>query len=653
MYIKRVKISNFRGVRSTDIYLDPGLIILIGHNNVGKSTILSAIDLVLNPNLQWWRREVLTDLDFFRGNAAEPIQVELLIGCNRPRCVNGENRCARLEVVTEETSETCKLAERTITWDNKKSRFLKIDELESAEAPESVVRLKMTSTYQKAEGYVETSHSILNEDGNDWAILSNPMKEWIGTRLLPSYRDPMADCRMQYNSFLSKAVGEVKAWRVKCAKEFRDALTPVIKELSENRATKVIGLIDEVTRDIGGVHKEETVLSLGDVHTYDIMRQIELCRKGSEGQNEARKEWEIPFSRQGRGLQNIASLALGIRSQNSPMSADPGLSVFMVEEPEQNLEPQMQRHSVKSIRNLCGGNTQIIMSTHSPYVLSSSMDLKGVYRLVKSDDGTLNAVCLASISVERIDFLKLRKSVFYEMDLLETLFAPLVVIWEGESEAGLYPALMRQTDDYPSEWLAGVTGGGDFAKTAYAWFNKAEYQAIVVLDGDKQETLKSLFESNAAFLALPAGRKIESIIAESLSDKADDIVAKILLSVIGSSGFIGWHDDFYSIWPPLAQLFEKEGCKRGVLPTDTALAKIADAASPIQRPQSPHDIQRVLEKSKNRRAHEALGNLLHEQQVVPALCISVLNVLREIWRKDRPLGQYQFDASGELKEYKP
>ncbi|MCD6385868.1 AAA family ATPase, partial [Candidatus Sumerlaeota bacterium] len=53
MYVKQVKISNFRAFHSADIPLYPGLNILIGPNNVGKSTILSAIDLVLNPNIQW------------------------------------------------------------------------------------------------------------------------------------------------------------------------------------------------------------------------------------------------------------------------------------------------------------------------------------------------------------------------------------------------------------------------------------------------------------------------------------------------------------------------------------------------------------------------------------------------------------------------
>lgn len=262
MYIKNIKISNFRALRSAEISLQPGLSILIGPNNVGKSTILSAIDLVLNPNLQWWRREVLTELDFFRGRTDDPIEVEVSVGCGRPRCVDGEDKCTRLEIVTEDKSDLCRLAERTVTWDNKKNNFLKVGEIDTAEAPESVIRLKMTATFQKAEGYVEASHWILNEDGTGWTNLTNPMKEWIGARLLASNRDPMSECRMQYNSLLSRALGDIRTWRSKCAQGFRGALAPIVKDLAESRATEIINLIDQTTKDIGRTYAEETVLDI-------------------------------------------------------------------------------------------------------------------------------------------------------------------------------------------------------------------------------------------------------------------------------------------------------------------------------------------------------------------------------------------------------
>jgi putative ATP-dependent endonuclease of OLD family len=649
MYVKNVKVRNFRGIQSADISFRPGLNILIGPNNVGKSTILSSIDLVLNPNIQWWRRDVLSELDFFRGRTDQPIEIEILVGCGRERCADEDNRCARLEIVTGDKSELCRLSERTVTWDNKNKRFLRLGEVEGAEQIENCIRLKMTATFEKAEGYVETAHHVLNEDGNQWASLTIPMREWIGARFLASNRDPMAECRLQYNSLLSRAIGDIKAWRIRCAKEFRRALTPIVKELSESRATEIINLIDRTTKDIGRAHEEETVLSLGDVRSQDIVRQIELCRRGTDGKEEEGKEWEIPFSREGRGLQNVASLVLGIQSQSAALLS--GFSIIMLEEPEQNLEPQMQRSSVKSVRALCGSDAQIIMATHSPYVLSSITDLNGVQRLAKSRDGELACVDLWAVSPNGWDFLQLRKKVPHDMELLEALFSPLVVIWEGDCEAGLYPTLMRQLSDYPSEWLAGVNAGDAGLDRVCSWFKQAGYETVVVLDGDCLGTLSSLSAEGIGFLALPKDKKLEHIVSDALAGMEEGTAAKVLLSGIGFSGEINWHTEFPTIWPALAGVFREKGLERKALPTDVALAEIVGAASRIGGSQLPSDVQRLLVLKKSRRVYETVASCLHQEGAVPAICGKVLEALKESWNGQRAPGQYQFDESGSIQSY--
>ena len=48
MRISRIKIGNFRGVKSAEL-LFPQYAALVGDNNCGKSTVLEAIDLCLGP----------------------------------------------------------------------------------------------------------------------------------------------------------------------------------------------------------------------------------------------------------------------------------------------------------------------------------------------------------------------------------------------------------------------------------------------------------------------------------------------------------------------------------------------------------------------------------------------------------------------------
>jgi putative ATP-dependent endonuclease of the OLD family len=48
MKVARLKVSNFRGIKSADLLFEDH-VLLLGPNNVGKSTICEALDLVLSP----------------------------------------------------------------------------------------------------------------------------------------------------------------------------------------------------------------------------------------------------------------------------------------------------------------------------------------------------------------------------------------------------------------------------------------------------------------------------------------------------------------------------------------------------------------------------------------------------------------------------
>ncbi|WP_200172472.1 AAA family ATPase [Ectothiorhodospira shaposhnikovii] len=49
MRVSRLQIENFRGIKEAELYFS-GHTLLIGGNNVGKSTICEALDLVLGPD---------------------------------------------------------------------------------------------------------------------------------------------------------------------------------------------------------------------------------------------------------------------------------------------------------------------------------------------------------------------------------------------------------------------------------------------------------------------------------------------------------------------------------------------------------------------------------------------------------------------------
>jgi putative ATP-dependent endonuclease of OLD family len=70
MRITELKISNFRGIRASKLLL-PRHAVLIGDNNVGKSTILEAIDLCLGPD-RLSRQPPVDEHDFYLGQYLAP-----------------------------------------------------------------------------------------------------------------------------------------------------------------------------------------------------------------------------------------------------------------------------------------------------------------------------------------------------------------------------------------------------------------------------------------------------------------------------------------------------------------------------------------------------------------------------------------------------
>ena len=62
MKVRRVSISNFRGMRSGSVLLDTRSL-LVGGNAVGKSTVCEALDLVLGLE-RLYRRPVIDEYDF-------------------------------------------------------------------------------------------------------------------------------------------------------------------------------------------------------------------------------------------------------------------------------------------------------------------------------------------------------------------------------------------------------------------------------------------------------------------------------------------------------------------------------------------------------------------------------------------------------------
>ena len=76
MYLKELKIKNFRGIKEGIVNFKEGTNILIGPSNIGKTSLIEAIEFLLCPKKQWWRRDILSEHDFYYKNCEEDIIID-------------------------------------------------------------------------------------------------------------------------------------------------------------------------------------------------------------------------------------------------------------------------------------------------------------------------------------------------------------------------------------------------------------------------------------------------------------------------------------------------------------------------------------------------------------------------------------------------
>jgi putative ATP-dependent endonuclease of OLD family len=76
MQLRGVKITRFRGIKELRWFPNPGMNALVGPGDVGKTTVLEAIAMVLSPAPAW----VASEHDYYQGDTAIPFSVELVIG---------------------------------------------------------------------------------------------------------------------------------------------------------------------------------------------------------------------------------------------------------------------------------------------------------------------------------------------------------------------------------------------------------------------------------------------------------------------------------------------------------------------------------------------------------------------------------------------
>jgi putative ATP-dependent endonuclease of OLD family len=408
-----VKISNFRSCLTTELSINE-FTPIVGYNNAGKSTILSAIEWLLAPTS-------FASSDF---NVADhPVVVEgKVVGINavildampnnhaqaiRPYLANGEVRIRR-KMASPGTAASAKIEVRDLTVSDEKSETawrtnpVGLDSAIKAIFP-SPIRVQ---AMEKAGDDVGKS-SKTNTIGRLIAAITDEVKrahEEEFSAALKTIRDRLA------------ADGENRAVELQTLDSEASAQ---LAELFPGLALK----IDIAPPDIPDLFKSGTV------------QVIE-----SDGPGSIRS-----FDSVGHGAQRCIQLALirHLAAKTAATGGSPRTTLLLIDEPELYLHPQGIEQVRLALKKLSKNGYQVVFSTHSPALITRDSAPNTV--IVRKNGTPLSTSArnpLRAATVMAIDDAPHQSRMIFELGRAsEVFFSDKVLLCEGKTEARLLPII--------------------------------------------------------------------------------------------------------------------------------------------------------------------------------------------------------------------
>ncbi|WP_200411019.1 ATP-dependent nuclease [Virgibacillus salexigens] len=444
-YISRVKIKNFRNFKHEDISLSHKQVI-IGENNVGKTNLLRAIQLILDPKLSDEDR-YLNESDFYDG-LEDPMN-------------NGEVIEIVIDIKSYEHNKTV------------------LSMLSDATISTNPATLRLTYHYHPIPNTTDYVYTIFQGDRPEIPF-NHSHRKYLNFKVINAIRDVENEMKNTRRSPINKLL---KQYEIE--KEELSEIAEKLKEQSNDILTidELVDLESKINNrfiDVLGTQPYSKIsLETVDVDPNRILNTLKLM-VGEEKQR--------PTSETSLGINNILYISLILlaledktiptllkkdvydeliiendskiladcyvksskgnyllkedidkqelsdlyRFMDNYHSDNEGFTILAIEEPEAHLHPTFQRIIYKDVMK---NNTSVLMTTHSPYITSVA-PLDSIVHLRTTIHGTkIHTTANLDLTPKEIKDLER----FIDVKRGELYFGKGVILIEGIAEEYLIP----------------------------------------------------------------------------------------------------------------------------------------------------------------------------------------------------------------------
>ena len=412
MRMSRIQIQNFRNFQTLDLTLGRDAVV-VGENKIGKTNLLYAIRLVLDPSLPESARQLRIE-DFWDG-LPRPLRREdkITVSIDLTDFDDDDNQVALL---CDHLVEPAPMVARL------NYVFQPIETMEG--------RPTRDADY---EFLLYGGDRIENRLGFD-------IRRRLPLNLMPALRDAEGDMRNWRRSplrpLLDTVGGRIDQRELEdLAEQITEATAATARNVEVRRLVEAINA--RVRRMVGRGHAVETALGFSPNDPERLLRALRLFIDAGKRDIGAAS----------LGSANVLYLTLKVLQLDQSVAESERDHTFLaIEEPEAHLHPHLQR---LVYRDFLGdfsrpGDTwpvTVILTTHSPHVVSVA-PLKSLVLLRRTHDGlSSEGLSTAELDIDPAVVADLER--YVDVTRGEVLFAKGVLLVEGEAERFLVPALAR------------------------------------------------------------------------------------------------------------------------------------------------------------------------------------------------------------------
>lgn len=440
MLVKRVTLSNFRGLMNSTLDFKPGFNLIVGVNGAGKSSVLDALRVLisramprLTPAASFNLGFKGSDITLGRGQMAASMEFDF-------------HHDAYSIALTEQQNTTRIAVQEDAGFKQVKDIDVLPDPRRSARLKSGDPRLEGTLRGQTSERPEVDAVITPKPDVNLKRNNPQPLVLYLSVR------------RAIANSRISKGQSSTPAYRsifdiergldLKGLFDWWRAREALASEDVNSRPAKQLTAVKQAFQKVLPNLKEWSIA--GDVLT--VVKSVTVNHLDKAGNKvDVQEDRRFSLSMLSDGERSLIAIAADIAqrlatlNENTDAPLETGEGLVLIDELDLHLHPKWQRTVIESLRDVFP-KLQFICTTHSPFLIQSQR-IGNLIRLDKEGDEEIAAAQFHQQSIEDIlegvQGVELPQKSQRYLDMMETAEHYYTLLRQGQHEAGIRLAELK------------------------------------------------------------------------------------------------------------------------------------------------------------------------------------------------------------------